>query len=53
MKKEIIILASMWIVLLTWILWKIHNAPEGYEDDEGFHYEEKSEKNKNIKYETK
>lgn len=38
MKKEIIILASIWILFLSWILWKINKAPQGYEDENGFHY---------------
>jgi hypothetical protein len=40
MNKEIIILASIWISFLIWMLYKINNAPSGYEDETGFHHGE-------------
>jgi len=40
MNKEIIIMASIWILFLIWMLYKINNAPSGYEDETGFHHGE-------------
>lgn len=29
--------ASIWLLLVLWIIWEASRAPEGYEDETGFH----------------
>jgi hypothetical protein len=38
--KTLIVIAVVWVALIGVVAYFMHNAPEGYEDDDGFHYKQ-------------
>jgi hypothetical protein len=42
----IVVLAVLFVASWLWLLWKLRHAPEGWEDEEGFHEGKKPEAKK-------
>ncbi|MDE2232983.1 MAG: hypothetical protein KGJ90_02515 [Patescibacteria group bacterium] len=39
----IVVLIILFVAMWIWILWELRHAPEGYEDEMGFHEEKRPE----------